>query len=432
EPQLGQQVAGVVLDRLLGQAHAPADLPVGQPLADQPQHGALLVGELGQPVVPVDRPAALRGTRSGLGVEERAAGGHRAHGRHQRRPAYLLEDVAGGAGPDRGSHRVGVGVAGQHQGAHPRHPGAQLAADLGAVAVGQPHVHDDDVRADGGHPRYRLGDRAGLTGDGDPGVLLEHLGHATTDDLVVVDEKYPYRGAAPLHAPRPLRSSRILQGSRVGPDRPGWCLSARPQAGSNKVAYSVSPGPNAIATTGPSTSRSSSSTSSTVADEQLPCSASTRREAAIWVSASPSWSRTTSRIRGPPGCTAQPATSSTRSPASVSSSSTTSPTCRPRTSGTRGDSPIRKPRSVTSQVMWSAVDGSVRATTPASRRPRVAPGSRTTAAAASENSACATTWSRAACAGWTCRLVSSQQSRTAGRPRAATKSAAADSPGIAA
>ena len=48
--------------------------------------------------------------------------------------------------------------------------------------------------------------------------------------------------------------------------------------------------------------------------------------------------------------------------------------CRARTSGTWGDNPIRKPRSVTSQVMWSAVDASVRATMPATRRPRAAPG----------------------------------------------------------
>ena len=82
--------------------------------------------------------------------------------------------------------------------------------------------------------------------------------------------------------------------------------------------------------------------------------------------------------------------------------------------------------------MWSAVDASVRATTPATRRPRAAPGSTTTAAAASENSACATTCSRSFCAGWTCRLVSSQQSITAGRDRAVTKSLTAASPGMAA
>lgn len=84
------------------------------------------------------------------------------------------------------------------------------------------------------------------------------------------------------------------------------------------------------------------------------------------------------------------------------------------------------------QVMWSAVDGSVRATTPATRRPRPAPGSTTTAAAASENSAWATTCSRSAWAGWTCRLVSSQQSSTAGRARAVTKSLTAARPGTAA
>ena len=93
---------------------------------------------------------------------------------------------------------------------------------------------------------------------------------------------------------------------------------------------------------------------------------------------------------------------------------------------------MRNPRSVTSHVMWSAVEGSVRATMPATRRPRAAPGSTTTAAAASENRAWATTCSRSACAGCTCRLVSSQHSSTAGRDRAVTKSLTAARPGIAA
>src|SRR3954466_1768507 len=38
EAELGQQVGDVVLDRLLGEEHALADLPVRQPLTDQLQH----------------------------------------------------------------------------------------------------------------------------------------------------------------------------------------------------------------------------------------------------------------------------------------------------------------------------------------------------------------------------------------------------------
>src|ERR1700687_1302655 len=46
--QLGEQGRHVVLHRLLGQEHPLADLPVGQPLADQLQDLALLGGQAGQ------------------------------------------------------------------------------------------------------------------------------------------------------------------------------------------------------------------------------------------------------------------------------------------------------------------------------------------------------------------------------------------------
>ena len=105
-----------------------------------------------------------------------------------------------------------------------------------------------------------------------------------------------------------------------------------------------------------------------------------------------------------------------------------------------------KPRSVTSQVMWSAVDdvgaGDDVDDLEAGRAARRAPGSSTTAAAASLNSAWETICCRSSgvgrplravsVAGWTCRLVSSRHSITAGRCRAATKSAVAPSPGSAA
>ena len=82
--------------------------------------------------------------------------------------------------------------------------------------------------------------------------------------------------------------------------------------------------------------------------------------------------------------------------------------------------------------MYSAVVTSVCATTSSTSNPGRSAGSSTTAAAASANSACATTWSTSVVGGWMCRLVSSRQSSTDGRPRAAVKSATAPSPGSAA
>ncbi len=61
------------------------------------------------------------------------------------------------------------------------------------------------------------------------------------------------------------------------------------------------------------------------------------------------------------------------------------PTCSARASGTSGDRPMRKPRSVMSQVIWSLRPVSVREAMSATRRPGAGPssGCRTSAAAAS-------------------------------------------------
>jgi hypothetical protein len=200
-------MAGVVLDRLLRQAHPDADLPVGQTFPDQPQHGAFLVGEQADPVAP-GRPRAA-GPRRAVEhrLEQRAARGDGAHGRHQRRPAHLLEQEAGGSGPHGGLHRLLLREAGQHQAAQVGHPVAQRPAELRAVAVGQPHVHHHHVRTDGRHAGQCLRDAAGLAGHGDPGIVLEHLGDAAADHLVVVDEEDPDVGCRiDLHAaPSPVR-----------------------------------------------------------------------------------------------------------------------------------------------------------------------------------------------------------------------------------
>jgi hypothetical protein len=116
--------------------------------------------------------------------------------RHQGRPADLLEQETGSAGADRGLQRLLLRVAGQDQTAHPVHPVAQFPAEVGPAPVRQPHVDQHDIGPDGGHPRQRLRDRAGLAGDGDAGVVLEDLGHATADHFLVVDEEDTHsRGA---------------------------------------------------------------------------------------------------------------------------------------------------------------------------------------------------------------------------------------------
>ena len=121
------------------------------------------------------------------------------------------------------------------------------------------------------------------------------------------------------------------------------------------------------------------------------------------------------------------------SPCRASRSSTSGRTCRDSTCGTCGDRPIRKPRSVTCQVMWSAVVVSVTAATSRTAYPRP-PGTTTAAAAASENSACATicwvstrAWT-AGRAGWS---APRRAAPPAGRERRRSR-ATAPSPGSAA
>src|SRR5690606_7631668 len=90
--------------------------------------------------------------------------------------------------------------------------GADLAAGLDAGAVGQPNVHDDDVRLEASRLSDRLGHRARLGDDLEAGAPVEQRHQALSDDLVVVDDE---------EAQRPLGS---LLGHRSSPPlllRPG-------------------------------------------------------------------------------------------------------------------------------------------------------------------------------------------------------------------
>ena len=101
----------------------------------------------------------------------------------------------------------------------------------------------------------------------------------------------------------------------------------------------------------------------------------------------------------------------------------------PQHPGTSGERPIRNPRSVTSHVMWSAVDGLSAARRRPPPRPRRAPGSTTTAAAASANRAWATSWSRSWLGGLHVQPVSSQAECHRGTSPGGAKSVRGRAPG---
>ena len=122
--KLGEQRGDVVLHRLLGQEHALADLPVGQPLPDQLQDPPLLPGQCGQRVGAdglIAHPAHHLAGR--LRVQQRLPRRDRADGAHQVGAADLLQHVPGRPGHDRVKQRIVIAERGQHQTGHLRHPG---------------------------------------------------------------------------------------------------------------------------------------------------------------------------------------------------------------------------------------------------------------------------------------------------------------------
>ena len=143
--QLGQQVGHVVLDGLLGQEELLADLAVGHTLGDEIEDAALLVGETGE-LVRVRRVAQpLEHSGGQRRVEERLAAADSADAVDEVGAAHLLQHVAGGARHDRAEQGLVVGEGGQHQAGDLGMRGAELAAHLDAVAVGQAHVEDGDI-----------------------------------------------------------------------------------------------------------------------------------------------------------------------------------------------------------------------------------------------------------------------------------------------
>ena len=79
-------------------------------------------------------------------------------------------------------------------------PGADVAAHLDPVAVGEPHVEHGDVRAGGGDPTDGLFGGAGLADDGQIVLRFEQIPHPAADDLVVVEEEHAGRFGHEAHS----------------------------------------------------------------------------------------------------------------------------------------------------------------------------------------------------------------------------------------
>ena len=137
-------------------------------------------------------------------VEQRAPGGDLADAVDQVGAADLLEHVAGRPGHDRGVDGLVLGERGQHDAGDLRVPGADLAADLDPVAVGQPDVEDGHVGRGGRDPPVGLLGRSGLADDLEVVLRLEQLAQPAADDLVIVEQEHAggHRFSLPLRKGR--------------------------------------------------------------------------------------------------------------------------------------------------------------------------------------------------------------------------------------
>ena len=112
----------------------------------------------------------------------------------RRRP---LEQVAGGAGGERGEDQVGVLVDRQHHDLHRRQQRPQPPHALDAAHARQVDVHQHDVGADGG----QLGDRAlaalVLADAREPIGAVDQPGEAGADARVVLDDRDADRPGLP-------------------------------------------------------------------------------------------------------------------------------------------------------------------------------------------------------------------------------------------
>jgi hypothetical protein len=101
----------------------------------------------------------------------------------------LLQDVPGGASHDGGDERLVVGVGRQHHAGRLRHRRPDLAADLDAAPIRQPHVENGDVRLCRRNARQGVGDGARLADHVNVLSTLEQGAQARPDHLMIVEEE---------------------------------------------------------------------------------------------------------------------------------------------------------------------------------------------------------------------------------------------------
>ncbi|SNQ45832.1 hypothetical protein FRACA_1140006 [Frankia canadensis] len=199
ELELLQDVANVVLHRVLADVQLLGDVAVVHALGDEPQHLHLPVGEPGRGQL---RPVVLVLDHGRELAEEL-----RRHGRaDQALPAVDRPDVRGDL-VDRDllqqvAHRprldrvveVGLLVTDrQHHDLRARHRFLDGAGRVDSAAPRHPHVHEHNVRGHLLRHGHCLGTIRGLADDLDVNLLAEHHLQPATEQCVVVDDEHPDR-----------------------------------------------------------------------------------------------------------------------------------------------------------------------------------------------------------------------------------------------
>ncbi len=165
-----------------------------RPRGHQPQHLELARA---QRRLGLGRADAAEQRRRHGGGEDGVAVGSGADAAQQLLARRVLEQVAGGAGVDRGQHVGVVAVGGEDEHADLREPVAQLADRGDAVAAGHPQVHQHHLRPAGDGERDRLDAGGRLAQHLELGVAGEDPAQPVAHDRVVVgDQQRDHAGTA--------------------------------------------------------------------------------------------------------------------------------------------------------------------------------------------------------------------------------------------
>ena len=219
QPQLGEHVGHVGLDRALADAQQPADVAVRPTLGDQHEDVALAAGERGDAPSGSDERVREHAGDGGIEVHLAAPGGPDRV--HDLVDVGVLQHVPGRPGLQRAVDAVRLAEAGDDDDVHLRPRLLDQGGGGDAVHAAHHEVHQHDVgQCVACRQLFELPDGpvpvGGLTHRLDTGRRVEERPQAEPDDLVVVDDEDPDRrvrhvGHVPLSRARGTTSRTAVR-----------------------------------------------------------------------------------------------------------------------------------------------------------------------------------------------------------------------------